>query len=146
MTFEEDVDIKSASTELSEVQRQAFSTNSDLDDCALFMRVLDFLEEVFLALASGVGSEESVVAAAIQLLGAIGDNLKILDTLRSLLADSDILGRSQRVYDTADDRREGASRAETALMASHTYKQKEWTAQLTPADVLRQTCDGANGQ
>ena len=54
--LDEDVEIELASTELSEDQRQAVSTTSDLDDRAPFTRVLDFLEEVFLALASGVGS------------------------------------------------------------------------------------------
>ena len=47
------MEIESASAELSEVQRQAVSTMSDLDDPTPFMRVLDFLEEVFLASASG---------------------------------------------------------------------------------------------
>ena len=82
---------------------------SDLDDCAPFTRFLDFLEEMFLASASVVGSEESVLAAARQLMGATGDILKILDALRSLLADSDLIGRSQWEYDTADDRAKGTS-------------------------------------
>ena len=77
------MEIEFASTVLSEDQRQVVSTMSDLDDRAPISRVLNFLEEVFLASASGVESEESVLAKARQLLGASGDILKIQDTLRN---------------------------------------------------------------
>ena len=47
------VDIKMASGELSELQCQEVSVEADLDAKAPLHRVLDFLEEVLLALASG---------------------------------------------------------------------------------------------
>ena len=78
---------------------------SDLDDCAPFTRFLDFLEEMFLASASVVGSEESVLAAARQLMGATGDILKILDTWRSLVADSDLTGRTQLFWARVKDKK-----------------------------------------
>ena len=90
------MDIETASTELSEQQRQEVSATADLDRRAPFAWVLYFLEEVLLALAFGEGSEESVLVAARRLLGATGDILEILDTLRSLVADSDLVGVNQR--------------------------------------------------
>ena len=90
------MDIETASTELSEQQWQEVSATADLDGRALFARMLDFLEEVLLASASGEGSEESVLVAARKLLGATWDILEILDTLRSLVADSDLVGVNQR--------------------------------------------------
>ena len=78
---------------------------SDLDDCAPFTRFLDFLEEMFLASASVVGSEESVLAAARQLMGATGDILKILDTWRSLVADSDLSRRTQLFWARVKDKK-----------------------------------------
>ena len=78
------MEIEFASTELTEDQRRVVSTTSDLDDRAPFIWVLNFLEEVLLASASGSESEESVLAKTRQLLRASGDILKILDTLRGL--------------------------------------------------------------
>ena len=94
LSLKEGVDIATASTELSEQQRQ---------DVAATARMLDFLEEVLLASASGEGSEESVLAGARRLLETTGDILKILDTLRSLVADSDLVGMIQQECDTIAD-------------------------------------------
>ena len=75
----------------------------------------------------------------------MGDILKILDTLRSLVADSDLILRSQREYDTADNRGEKTSRAETAFMAGHPYSRAGWAASLIPAGSLGQAFCGACG-
>ena len=91
MTLAEDAEIEFASSELTEDQRRVVSTASDLNGRASFTQVLDFLEEVLLASASGSGSKELVLAKARQLLGASGDILNILGSLRNLVADSDLL-------------------------------------------------------
>ena len=76
---------------------------ADLDLKAPVFRVLDFLEEVLLASASEEPSEVSLLTTARRLLGATGDILGILDTLRSLVSDSDIGGTSQRKCDPEVD-------------------------------------------
>ena len=63
LSLKEGVDIETASTELSEQQRQDVSATA---------RVLDFLEEVLLASASGEGLEESILVVARRLLGETG--------------------------------------------------------------------------
>ena len=60
----EGVDIEMASGKLSEQQRQEVSVEADLDSKAPVFRVLDFLEEVLLASASGEPSEEALLTTA----------------------------------------------------------------------------------
>ena len=106
LTLAEDAEIEFASTDLTELteltenQRRVVSTASDLDGRAPFTQVLDFLEEVLLALASGSGSEESVLTKVRQLLGASGDILKIMGTLRALVADFDKVDILEEVPET----------------------------------------------
>ena len=76
---------------------------ADLDSKAPVFRVLDFLEEVLLVAASGKPLEASLLATARQLLEATSDVIGILDTLRSLVSDSDIGGTSQRKCEPETD-------------------------------------------
>ena len=46
--------------------------------------------------------------------------------LRSLVADSDPLERSQWIYDTADSRKEETGHTETAFVAGCPYSLAEW--------------------
>ena len=62
VTLNEPVDIERAAGELSEDQRQGVSMEADLDRTAPPLRVLDFLEEVMLAAASGASVEGSLWA------------------------------------------------------------------------------------
>ena len=60
VTLDESVAIERAANELSEHQRQEISTKADLDEIVPTIRVLDFLEEVLLAAASGDPVEGSL--------------------------------------------------------------------------------------
>ena len=91
-----------------------------------------------MASASGSGSEELVLARARQLLGASGDILKIMDTLRALVADSDLLEKSQRLYDTADGQKEETGHSGTAFLAGRPYSQAAWAASLTSTGAFDQ--------
>ena len=90
MHIQDEVAIEGASQELSEAQRQEVSVGSDLDERAPLTWVLDFLGQVLLVAASGIYSGKGVLEAARQLLGATGDVVVILDTLRSLVATADL--------------------------------------------------------
>ena len=121
------VDIELASGELSERQRQEISVEADLDPKAPVFRVLDFLEEVLLASASGESSEVSLLTTARQLLEATGDVIGILDALRSLVLDSDIGGTSQRKWDPEVD--SGTELASEALQSLVSDSDTEGTGQ-----------------
>ena len=86
VTLNEPVDIERAAGELSEDQRQGVSREADLDHAAPALRVLDFLEEVMLAAASGAPVEVSLLGLARRLLQSTSDVIGILDTLRSLVS------------------------------------------------------------
>ena len=118
MHIKEDVGIEGASAKLSEAQRQTVSLESDLDARAPFSWVLDFLEHALLSVASGVGSGKAVLVAACRLLGATGDVMVILETLRSLVATADIRGTGQQKSDAALDM---SGVEDIALMATAPY-------------------------
>ena len=145
LSLRDEVDIEAASTELSERQRQEVSTTADLDGRAPIARVLDFLEEVLLASASGEGSEESVLTAARRLLGATGDVLKVLDTLRALVAESDLAGTSQQEFEAVADNGEGTRCVEAALSASRPNIQERWVPPPIPTRRLGRRGRGTRG-
>ena len=115
----EPVDIEMAAGELSELQRQEISVEADLDSKAPTFRVLDFLEEVFLVAASGEYLEDSLLTMARRLLEGTSDVLGILDTLRSLVSDSDNGGTAQRKCEPEADSGVESASEESAFLAQH---------------------------
>ena len=108
------------------------SVTADLNGRALFAQVLDFLEEVLLASASGEGSEESILGAARRLLGAMEYILKILDTLRSLVSDSDIGGMGQQKCDPVNCSGRDVAGTEVAFLADRPRRRERWGPSLIP--------------
>ena len=113
------VEIEGASQELSEGQRLDMSVGSDLDKRAQFTRVLDFMGHILLVAASGMDSGNGVLEKARRLLGATGDVVVILDTMKSLVAGADLRGFAQRKLES-EPNIGGAE--EAALLAGAPYK------------------------
>ena len=84
------------------------------------LRVLDFPEHILLLAASGVSSGKEVLEAVRRLLGATGDVMVILETLRSLVATADLPGISQQKSDVGLDT---SGKGEAAFMATAPYSQ-----------------------
>ena len=61
------------------------------------------------------------------------------------MAGLDLLERSQRLYDTADGRKEETGRTGTAFMAGRPYSWGEWAASLTSTGTFDQASCGARG-
>ena len=106
VTLHEPVEIERAASELSEGQRQGVSTEADLDHTAPVFRVLDFLEEVLLAAASGDPVEGSLLGLARGLLQSTNYVIGILDILRSLVSTAGIPAqrKSELGVDSANGR------------------------------------------
>ena len=139
ISLEKGVDIEMASGELSEQQRQEVSMKADLDAKAPVHRVLDFLEEVLLALASGEPSEEALLTTARRLLGATGGILEILDTLRSLVSDSDIGGTVQRKCEPAVDSGVESAGEEAAFLARRPRRRHRFPSLICDGSLSRAT-------
>ena len=90
-----------------------------MDSKAPTFRVLDFLEEVFLVAASGESGEDSLLTMARRLLEGTSDVLGILDTLRSLVSDSDNGGTAQRKCEPEADSGVESASEESAFLAQH---------------------------
>ena len=112
------VAIEGASHELSEAQRLDVSVGSDLDERAPFTRVLDFLGHVLLVAASGMVSGKGVLEEARRLLGATGDVVAILGTMKSLVAAADLQGVVQQKLERDTDI---GGNEEAALLAGAPY-------------------------
>ena len=129
-----------ASGKLSELQHQEVSVEADLDAKAPLHRVLDFLEEVLLTAASGEPSEEALLTTARRLLGATGGILDILDTLRSLVSDSDIGGTVQRKCEPAVDSGVESAWEEAAFLAHRSRRRHRFPSLIRDGGLSRDTC------
>ena len=86
----DDSDIEAAASELTEGQRHKASTAGGLDRRARALAILDFVQEILVASASGDDTWDLLYSKSCELLSSTVDVMDIMRTLRELIAEDSV--------------------------------------------------------